>query len=682
MRCSPTGAAGSGRPAERRAGVPAPWWQSPPRWLVFALPAALALLVSLPAAQGPMLWDDVLLIPGDPFVHRLGNVPAAFLRSFWAAKPGGPEYFDYYRPLTTVTYIVNYALSGPWSGPYHLVNSAIYAGTAGLLALLAAELGLGAGVALAAGALFAAWPPHNENVDFISGRTDLLVGLFLLLALGAWARERRAARLSPGMLAGLAACSAGAAFSKELGYVGPAALLLYEWTAPRANVAGAGAARVAARLLAAGVPVAAAAGLRTLALEHRTISAYPPPMHMFATLMIETRTLLAPWPLFLNQRFVPTDFGRPPLAAVIAWTLFFVAGWLLLPRRGERAAWLATWLLLAPGCAIGVPASRMLYVPTLAFLPLAAWRLSRLPWPAPARAAACAAAVALGSAGFVLAGQVWSDDIGLYRHLVREAPQDAVVHGDLASLYDLRANRPDLADSTRERLRSLSVRHANLSLAIDPNLSYSWYRLGRHEAQLGHDSVAVALLVRGLKIREEPAARFVLAQSYTRLGRLAEAESCVFQSMRGPTGRGDPERWVELGWIQFRQRRFEESARASAGALALAPGHSVAAYNRALALGCAGHLDAARAAYREALARDPDGSQAAAALADIAEHGAGGGPRAGEVARVFLETAGLAGSAPGALSPGLVPRLREALARAKTTWPDLARLEATSNGAR
>jgi hypothetical protein len=204
---------------------------APSRPTLFLLPALLALVVSLPAVQGPMMWDDVLLISGDKFVHHVSNIPKAFGRSFWQGNKASATNFDYYRPLVTVTYILNYAVADGWSGPYHVVNSALYAGTAGLLALTAAELGAGAAVGLAAGMLFAAWPAHHENVDFIAGRTDLMAALFLLLALLEYHRLRRRGRASPAGLARLALWVAAACFSKEVAYVGPAAFLLYEWAA-------------------------------------------------------------------------------------------------------------------------------------------------------------------------------------------------------------------------------------------------------------------------------------------------------------------------------------------------------------------------------------------------------------------------------------------------------------------
>jgi protein O-mannosyl-transferase len=195
--------------------------------VLFLLPALLAVLVTLPALHGEMVWDDPMLIVHDPFVRSLANLPAAFLRTFWASQPATGMTFDYYRPLTTISYMLTYAVAGTNSLAYHVGNTLVYALTAGLLALVVAEVGAGASVGLAAGLVFAAWPTHAESADFISGRTDLLAGLFMLLALAMYIRHWRGRGHPAWNLLGVAVASAAAALSKEVAYATPAALLLF-----------------------------------------------------------------------------------------------------------------------------------------------------------------------------------------------------------------------------------------------------------------------------------------------------------------------------------------------------------------------------------------------------------------------------------------------------------------------
>ena len=681
-------------------------FSAPSRLALFLLPALLALLISLPALNGPMLWDDVLLIANDTFAHHLSNIPAAFQRTFWAALDSDSSRFDYYRPLVTVSYILNYAAADGWSGPYHLVNSALYALTAGLLALEAVELGVGAGAALAAGALFAVWPTHHENVDFISGRTDLMAALLLLLALVVYRRERARPRASPGELALLALCVGGAAFSKEVAYVAPAAFLIYEWAArargrapepaaadgPSAEAAHApgrpparpthALRRAALRLLAVTVPVLAAAALRQAALTGRASSHAAPPLAMGGTLLVNSRALLFPWPLYLNQRFSPNALLHPPLVVVLVWLQGVGLSLVFLRGRAERGAWVVVWMLAAPACTTGIPASRMLYLPTLVLLPLLTWKLSRLPRAPGLAAAACAVAVVLGAAGFLSAARVWNDPQRLFERLVREVPYDGSAHNDLAECYHHIAQQPGLPDSTRQRWLRLSAHENGHALQLDPTNALALFTLARTCVELGHDSLAVVAAKRGLAVRENAPARFLQAQALTRLGRYAEAESSVRRSMSTPQDRKDPQRWAELGWILFKQHRFRESVRATGTALGLDPTLGFAACNQALAWGAAGSLDSAASAYRATLAWVADSATAASALSDIAEFGAAGGAHAPELARVFLDAAGLRPGATGTLRPALRPALRQALEKAARTWPALRDAAGGTDGAR
>jgi tetratricopeptide (TPR) repeat protein len=644
---------------------------SPSRRTLFVVPALLALLLSLPAVQGPLLWDDGMLITGDRFTHHLANIPAAFGRTFWEGVECSATRFDYYRPLVTVTYILNYAVADGWSGPYHLVNSALYAGTAGLLALTVAELGAGAGVALAAGLLFAAWPPHNENVDFVSGRTDLLAGLFLLLALLEYHRLRRRDRPSPAGLARLALWVAAAAFSKEVAYVAPVAFLLYEWAAatraPRSPAW--------PRLLAVTLPVALALGSRMLVMAGRGSAPMASPQIVFSALMVNTRVLLCPWPLYINLRFGPENFIHPPLPFVIIWVLGAALPLWLLRGRPERAAWLAVWLVTIPGGAIGAPANRMLYLSSMVLLPLLSWKLSRLPWSAGLKAGLCVAALALGSTGFVVAGHSWSDDVLLLERLVRESPPDFESRETLADRYYGHAVRPGVADSTRLRLLEQSARQSRRALALNGKSSHSWMALARASFELGRDEMSLHAANRMLGLAPASSeGHFLKAQALTRLGRYAEADTAAGTALLSRAGLNNAEYWALLGWIRFKRGRYGESSRLSEHALLLSPAHPVAGYNRALAQGCAGQADSAEAGYRLAMSYDPDGSGAEAALADIAEHGAAGGPHGETAATAFLGAAGLLPGSRGSLPEGCMPRLRAALATAARTWPALARL--------
>ncbi|MBZ0184850.1 MAG: hypothetical protein K8F91_01270 [Candidatus Obscuribacterales bacterium] len=96
---------------------------------------------------------------------------------------------EFYRPLLGVTYLLDYCLSGTNPLAYHLSNLILYLANIVLVYLMARELSRtwsekrSSISALFAGALFAATPLHCEAVAWVSGRADILAGVFYLLSL-------------------------------------------------------------------------------------------------------------------------------------------------------------------------------------------------------------------------------------------------------------------------------------------------------------------------------------------------------------------------------------------------------------------------------------------------------------------------------------------------------------------
>jgi len=140
-----------------------------------------------------------------------------------------------YRPLTTFSYLVNYAIfgNGPRPAGYHWVNFALHAVNIALVYLLGLLLfqqtRLKEHMAFALAAVWAVHPILTESVTNIVGRADLLAAFGVLAGLlchvhgGAASGWRKLASL-----AGLALAAAIGLFSKESAVVVLAAILIYD----------------------------------------------------------------------------------------------------------------------------------------------------------------------------------------------------------------------------------------------------------------------------------------------------------------------------------------------------------------------------------------------------------------------------------------------------------------------
>lgn len=93
----------------------------------------------------------------------------------------------YYRPISTLTYYLDRDLWGSIASFVHLGNILLHLGCALLVFAITKRLCryysfAGAAPSLGASLLFALHPLASESVCWVSGRTDLLAGLFLLLS--------------------------------------------------------------------------------------------------------------------------------------------------------------------------------------------------------------------------------------------------------------------------------------------------------------------------------------------------------------------------------------------------------------------------------------------------------------------------------------------------------------------
>jgi Flp pilus assembly protein TadD len=576
--------------------------------LAVALAAVLPFLVTL---GNPPILDDGWAALDNPLTWSLGNAGRIFRELYGFA--GEPSVRGPYRPITTLSYALNYALHGRWPPGYHAVNVGLHALASLLVLALARRLAAAAWptqaprVALLAGLLFAVHPAHVEAVASIFGRTEPLSACFavgaLLLALA-----RREARWR--LPAALALLVLGV-LSKEVAIVTPGLFVVVAVALPAA--AGlearpglrAGAPRrallevagVAALLLTAFVPYLLGRGpALAVAPEARWFPVETPGWQVALTMsrvMGEYWRILA-FPAFLGGDFayaarLPTLAAPTPgfAVATMAW-LAVAAGALLTLRRAPLvAAGLAwTFLPLLPVMhlvPVGVLlAERLLYLPSvgacLAAAGAAGWWLARAgaapaagaaadpasqgrrgPGPGPAAgaawlAAACLAALSLLTARTVARTLDWRSDVGYWRSELEKAPREPVVNNNLA--VALQARR-DFAGAV-ERLRVV--------LEVHPRYWRAHVNLGICLGELGDAAGARRSFRQALALAPESAEpRYYFARWLRQVGAreealplLAEARAIRPEEARLPLLEG--ELLLELGRVAEARPALERAA--------------------------------------------------------------------------------------------------------------------------
>lgn len=160
--------------------------------------------------------DDRLIVENQAFLTGSGAMREAFERPYFGSHASDHAYF---RPLVTVSFVLDAWRAGSSAGAYHLTNVVVHAiGVIALLLLLRA-LEFRGGTAFFGALAFAVHPALTESVAWIPGRTDLLVGLFSIGSLWCWVRAERAGSVA--WRAGCLALWCCALLSKESALVLP-----------------------------------------------------------------------------------------------------------------------------------------------------------------------------------------------------------------------------------------------------------------------------------------------------------------------------------------------------------------------------------------------------------------------------------------------------------------------------
>ncbi|XP_005995551.1 protein O-mannosyl-transferase TMTC4 isoform X2 [Latimeria chalumnae] len=158
--------------------------------------ALLALICFANSYNGEFVFDDSEAIINNKDLRPETPLSSLWEHDFWGGKLSSNTSHKSYRPLTVLTFRINYLLAaGLHPVGFHIVNIVLH----GIISVLMMDvfsvligglvydgkgkrLNLAPRASLLAGVLFAVHPVHTESVAGIVGRADLLSALFFLLS--------------------------------------------------------------------------------------------------------------------------------------------------------------------------------------------------------------------------------------------------------------------------------------------------------------------------------------------------------------------------------------------------------------------------------------------------------------------------------------------------------------------
>ncbi len=565
-------------------------------WTVLACAAILTAGIAVwsNSFRGPFIFDDLGAIRDNP---TLRHFPA--WENFVPPHPSPVSR----RPVVNLTLAINDAISGLDVRGLHAGNLLIH-----LLAALALfgivrrtlltpplreRFGRAAsGLATAVALIWAVHPLLTESVTYLTQRTELLMGLFLLLTLYGAIRGASSGHPWRWYAAAIAACALGMG-SKEVMAPAPIIVLLYD----RCFLSGSFREALRRRL-----PFYLGLAATWLILGTLLI-AYPWGEATGAGFgLVEA----GPWEYartqpgvilhYLRLSFWPSslclDYGWPiargfreivPAAAAVAALL--VGVWWSL-RRAPALGFLGAWffLILAPTSSVvpivtEVAAERRMYLPLAAIV-----------------TACVVAAYGLGS------------------RLIRRAvasPATQKLFGSTAAMAATFSVAAVLGWLTFDRNADYRDAISIWQDTVDQQqLNFrAWFNLGCSYADADRFTEAIAQYDRSIELSPAFAIAYNnRAEACVHLGRYTQATAdCVKAIELRPAFAAA---YVNLGNVLMLTRRRDQAISAYDKAILLMPGLAKAHLNRARALAEANRLDSALPDFDAAIALDPDSAEA------------------------------------------------------------------------
>jgi protein O-mannosyl-transferase len=466
--------------------------------------AAFAVAVHAPAERADWSLDDYDYVAGNPSIRSVAEALSAFARPF---PPQLPEK-GLYRPLTNLSYAIDYSRWGDDGRGYHETNVALYVLVVWLVFALAASYDGSLPFALAVALVFAAHPVHSEAVDSVTGRSEVLSLAFALASLLLFVRAAHTARAAAASgrrqalpwLAGSALAYGISMLAKETGAVLPAILALHFLVYGRRDgedLSG------WTRRCAAFLALHGAVAILYLAARFHALPVFTPPSALGGwssrvtavgvAFYLDLRQLLWPVPSRVDFYWEQFFFGRAAWApfllgcGMLGFTLRSFASrmreTLRTPAQSGAhrielcglAIFLGFLLPVSHVVPVGVKfAERLLFAPSLGFclLVASAGREAIRRWIArpPTRALLGSALVAiLALAGGILSHRralEWRDGLRLWQAEERALPGDPRVQANLAIAHLTRGQWQESHDAI-ERARHSETRIPGLDAVID-----------------------------------------------------------------------------------------------------------------------------------------------------------------------------------------------------------------------
>jgi tetratricopeptide (TPR) repeat protein len=566
------------------------------RWLWTALAATFLAYVGV--LGYPFVYDDASQIVLNPRITAWHYFPSYFTSHVWAHITVGIQ-ANYYRPVFMVWMLLTHTFGGFESWAWHLSALLMHLVATFLVYRLAMKLGTNSTIAGMAALFFGLHPIHIESVAWVSGVTDSLLAIFMMLAFLGYLHFIEQREISWDALLATGICLLFALWSKESAIVLPGIIAAHAWIIvdrtllPRKKIFALIGCVGATTLLYFVLRVNALGGLSNANQNTAWSVAL---LSVPGVLWLYLRNMLLPFPLslFYGTSYVHTasasEFWQPLLGILFLLFVFlFVLRKLEAPAK--RWSWFGAIALLAP---LALPIytipffhdadivhDRYTYVSTIAFCILLAFGVNALE-------------------GFIARMLGKENYNGLISQTALFGLPVPVAMPTLfiALIYFAGTAYQKQQWSSNQTLYSHAV-------AISQTNSVAYVQLGNEAESQGAHALAVAMYERAYTLNpESPLATVMLATMRHNAGRLQEAE----QLLRHAIALDDRNPTVEyrLAQVQMLQDHVQDAESTLRSAIARWPDAPALHYALGMILKSQGKFQEAKTAFLREQQISPD----------------------------------------------------------------------------
>lgn len=149
--------------------------------LIFLLFIIISFTVYFNSLNNGFVLDDKDLIIENAYIRNPRLLPKIFISNIY--RFSAEKQSNYYRPAQILTYALDYSIWKLKPFGYHLTNILLHAINSYLLYIMLIALFASSRLALASSLLYCVCPIHLSAVAYISGRADILAGIFMLASI-------------------------------------------------------------------------------------------------------------------------------------------------------------------------------------------------------------------------------------------------------------------------------------------------------------------------------------------------------------------------------------------------------------------------------------------------------------------------------------------------------------------